>query len=112
MAGYQGHDTGDTVTSAELIASPQYVNDAAYTALQGVFFPDPLPFTRPLTLLRLQMNALGVALPDAMAALRASDSLDRHRQPRQLRLDRHPHRAGRHLPRRVPDLHRPVPAAR
>jgi len=75
MAGYQGQDTGDTVTSAELIASPQYVNDAAYTALQGVFFPDPLPFTRPLTLLRLQMNALGVALPDAMAALRASDSL-------------------------------------
>jgi len=75
MAGYRGHDTGDTVTSAELIASPQYVDDAAYTALQGVFFPGPLPFTRPLTLLRLQMNALGVALPDAMAALRAGDSL-------------------------------------
>ena len=75
MAGYQGQDTGDTVTSAELIASPQYVNDAAYTALQGVFFPDPLPYSRPLTLLRLQMNALSVALPDAMAALRASDSL-------------------------------------
>jgi len=75
MAGYQGHDTGDTVTSAELIASPQYVDDDAYTTLQGVFFPDPLPFSRPLTLLRLQMNALGVALPDAMTALRASDSL-------------------------------------
>lgn len=74
MAGYQGQDTASTVTSAELIASPQYVNDAAYTALQGVFFPDPLPFSRPLTLLRLQMNALGVALPDAMAALRADDS--------------------------------------
>jgi len=75
MAGYQGQDTGDTVTSAELIASPQYIDDAAYTALQGVFFPDPLPFTQPLILLRLQMTALGVALPDAMAALRASDSL-------------------------------------
>ena len=72
MAGYQGHDTGDTVTSAELIASPQYVNDAAYAALQGVVLPaDPLPFNRPLTLLRLHLSALGVALPDAMAALRA-----------------------------------------
>ena len=28
MAGYQGHDTGNAVTSAELLASPQYVNDA------------------------------------------------------------------------------------
>ena len=75
LAGYQGHDTGDAITSAELLASPQYVDDAAYAILQDVFFPPPLPFDRPLALLRLHMNTLGVALPDAMAALRANDEL-------------------------------------
>ena len=75
LANYQGHDTGDSVTSAELIASPQYVNDAAYAILQDAFFPPPLPFNRPLALLRLQLQSLGIALPAAMAALRANDEL-------------------------------------
>jgi peptidoglycan hydrolase-like protein with peptidoglycan-binding domain len=75
LANYEGHDSGDTITSAELLASPQYVNDAAYTHLQGVFFPPPLPFNRPLGLLRLQLQNLGVALPDAMIALRSGDQL-------------------------------------
>ena len=67
--GFQGFDTGDQVTSAELIAAPQNVNNAAYTALQGAFFPAPLPFNRPLALLRGQMGALNVSPPDAMEAL-------------------------------------------
>jgi hypothetical protein len=75
LANYQGHDTGSDVTSAELLASPQYVNDLAYATLQGAFFPPPLPFNRPLELLRLHMQNLGVALSDAMIALRASDEL-------------------------------------
>ena len=113
MAGYQGHDTGDTVTSAELIASPQYVDDAAYTALQDVFFPDPLPFSRPLTLLRLQMHALGVALPgrDGHARAPATASTGAGGQAATAGLDILIEQA-RHLPRRVPDLHRPVIAAR
>ena len=60
---------------AELIACPQYVNDAAYGLLQAAFFPPPLPFNRPLTLLRLLMQNLGTTLPAAMAALRANDAL-------------------------------------
>jgi hypothetical protein len=76
MDGYQGHDTGDAITSAELLASPQHINDAAYATVQGAFFPPPLPFSRPLALLRLHMNALGIELPDAMAALRANDKLE------------------------------------
>jgi peptidoglycan hydrolase-like protein with peptidoglycan-binding domain len=75
LTGYQGHDTGDAVTSAELLASPQFVNDAAYTTLQNAFFPPPLPYNRPLALLRLQLQNLGVSLPDAMVALRANDQL-------------------------------------
>ncbi len=68
--GFQGFDTGDQITSAELVAAPQNVNNAAYTALQGAFFPSPLPFNRPLALLRQQMGALGVPTPDAMELLR------------------------------------------
>ena len=72
--GFQGFDTGDQVTSAELIAAPQNVNNAAYTALQGAFFPAPLPFNRPLALLRGHMAALKVSTPDAMELLRKGDA--------------------------------------
>jgi len=75
LDGYQGHDTGDVITSAELLASPQYTDDAAYAILRDAFFPPPLPFSRPLALLRLHLQNLGLALPDAMAALRAGDQL-------------------------------------
>ena len=75
LDGYQGHDTGDGISSAELLASPQYADDAAYAILQDAFFPPPLPFSRPLALLRLHLQNLGLALPDAMAALRAGDQL-------------------------------------
>jgi hypothetical protein len=75
ISGYQGHDTGDSVTSAELVASPQYVNDAAYGLLQNAFFPPPLPYNRPLELLRFHLASLGVSLPAAMAALRPNDNL-------------------------------------
>ena len=75
LDGYQGHDTGDAISSAELLASPQYTDDAAYAILRDAFFPPPLPFSRPLALLRLHLQNLGLALPDAMAVLRASDQL-------------------------------------
>ena len=75
LDGYQGHDTGDGISSAELLASPQYTDDAANAILRDAFFPPPLPFSRPLALLRLHLQKLGLALPDAMAALRAGDQL-------------------------------------
>ena len=81
IAGYQGHDTGDTITSAELVASPQYVDDAAYGILQQAYFPLPLPFNRPLALLRLHLASLGISLPAAMATLRANDDLTDHTTP-------------------------------
>jgi hypothetical protein len=74
IEGYEGHNTSDEITSAELIASPQYVNDDAYAVLQGTYFPPPLPFNRSLTLLRLQLQGMGIELPAAMRALRANDS--------------------------------------
>ena len=75
LADFQGFDTGDTATSAELLAVPQNINDAAYVTLQNNFFPTPLPFNRPLALLRQHIGALNLSLPDAMETLRKDDSL-------------------------------------
>ena len=69
LAGFTGFNTADTITSADLLAAPQNVNEGAYTSLQASFFPSPLPFHRPLALLRFHLQAIGVALVDAMAAL-------------------------------------------
>ena len=53
LANFQGFDTGTTVTSAELIASPQNARRRSfYAVLAGAFFPPPLPSDRPLALLR------------------------------------------------------------
>jgi hypothetical protein len=77
LTNYQGHDTGSTISSDELMASPQYVNDTAYATLQAAWFPPPLPFHRPLALLRLHFQKFGVPLQDAMAGLRPSDAVER-----------------------------------
>jgi hypothetical protein len=77
LNNFEGFDTGPDVTSDELLANPQNVNQAAYTALEGAFFPPPLPFNRSLSQLRLHLQKIGVALPDVMAALRPSDAIER-----------------------------------
>ncbi len=81
ITGYQGYDTPDTITSAELIACPQNVNDDAYAVLRTAFFPPPLPFNRPLELLRYHLASLGVTLPAAMATLRRNDDLGNDATP-------------------------------
>ncbi len=75
LTDFQGFDTGATATSAELIAVPQNIDNAAYITLQNSFFPTPLPFNRPLALLRQHIGALNLSLPDAMETLRKDDSL-------------------------------------
>src|SRR5262249_4425435 len=60
---YAGHDTGSDVTSEELLATPQFVIDTAYTVLAGqgdstIVLPPapPLPFHQPLENLRLYFD--------------------------------------------------------
>jgi hypothetical protein len=77
LSGFQGFTTDDTITSAELLAIPQNVDDTAYGILQTAYFPPPLPFQRPLGLLRLQLAKIGVTLPAVMTALRANDAIER-----------------------------------
>jgi hypothetical protein len=76
LSDYTGHDTGD-VASEDLLASPQFVMDSAYSILRNERFPDPLPFHQPLENLRRYFDKFEVPLPLAMERLRTSDDLER-----------------------------------
>ncbi|HEY0171737.1 MAG TPA: neuraminidase-like domain-containing protein [Pyrinomonadaceae bacterium] len=76
LGGYLGHDT-DGLSSADLLASPQFVIKAAYDTLRGAHFPLPLPFHQPLENLRRYFDSFEVPLPLAMERLRKSDALER-----------------------------------
>jgi hypothetical protein len=77
IAGYAGHDTGDRVPPEDLLASPQFVSDAAYTALAGQTFPPPLPFHQPLESLRRFFGRFDAPLPVVMEDLRKNDNPER-----------------------------------
>jgi Neuraminidase-like domain/Salmonella virulence plasmid 28.1kDa A protein len=80
LTGFVGYSDDGTVSSAELIASPQNddnaVAEAAYTTLKGQFYPPPLPFYRDLELLRQHIARFGIGLYDLMLAMRTSDGLE------------------------------------
>lgn len=76
LQNYIGHDTGEAA-SADLLASPQYVMDAAYTILRAERFPMPLPFHQPLENLRRYFDKFGSPLPLVMEQLRKDDALER-----------------------------------
>jgi hypothetical protein len=80
LKGYLGYDTNG-VASEDLLASPQYVTDAAYTTLQNEYFPSPLPFHRPLETLRRYFDKFESPLPSAMERLRKNDGLERGTNP-------------------------------
>ncbi len=80
LKDYVGHDT-DGAASEDLLASPQFVMDAAYTTLRGEGFPAPLPFHQPLENLRRYFDKFGVPLPLAMEGLRKGDDLERGANP-------------------------------
>jgi hypothetical protein len=80
LTGYTGHDT-DGVATEDLLASPQFVMDAAYTRVGEQYFPPPLPFNRPLHHLRELFDTFGVPLNVAMERLRPSDNLERGSKP-------------------------------
>jgi len=77
---YRGHDTGEAV-SDDLLASPQFVMNSAYSILRNTRFPAPLPFHQPLELLRRYFNKFEVPLPLAMERLRKTDDLERGANP-------------------------------
>ena len=77
LVDYAGHDTDDRVTTEELMASPQFVTQAAYNTLKAALFPPPLPFHRPLEGLRRTFEKFDVPLHQAMETLRTGDAIER-----------------------------------
>jgi hypothetical protein len=80
LNGYLGHDTNGA-TSEDLLASPQFVMESAYTILRNKCFPASLPFHQPLENLRRYFNKFEVPLPLVMERLRKSDDLERGANP-------------------------------
>jgi hypothetical protein len=77
LADYRGHTTDGTARPEELLASPQFVHEAAYGALAGARFPPPLPFHWPLEALRRYFDRFEAPLSRVMEALRGHDGLER-----------------------------------
>lgn len=77
LGGYTGHDTGEEARAEDLLAGPRFVQDQAYKTLKDEWFPPPLPFHRPLEVLRRYFAALAVPLESAMEALRADEAVER-----------------------------------
>lgn len=70
MTGYRGHDVAPGLSAADLMASPQFVNDAAYTTLRDASsYPLALPWDQRLAALRGYLAQLGLTLGRAMAVL-------------------------------------------
>lgn len=91
LENYTGHDINNDATSEELLASPQFVSNQAYQTLAGkprqigdplpLLPPSPpLPFHQPLENLRRYFDQFEIPLPNAMAALRKNDDLERARE--------------------------------
>lgn len=77
LDNYTGHSTDGAASSEELLASPQFVSDAAYATLKTELFPPPLPFHQPLESLRRYFDKFEAPLPRVMEALRKDDSIER-----------------------------------
>lgn len=76
LEDFKGYNIKDGITTAELLANPQFVNELAYTILEDQVYPCNLPFNRSLEALRLYYELLKVPLHEAMEILRVNDDFD------------------------------------
>ena len=77
LNNYEGHSIEGDVTPEELLASPQFVSDTAYTTLASTLFPSPLPFHQPLENLRRYFDRFEIPLAHAMEVLRKNEAIER-----------------------------------
>ncbi|GAA1980292.1 neuraminidase-like domain-containing protein [Microbacterium pumilum] len=66
LTGYEGHDTRPDAATADLLADPEYVVDAAYDATKAAVYPSPLPFDAPLAHLRTLFEVWDTSLATAL----------------------------------------------
>lgn len=76
LDNFKGFNMDSNDTTEELLANPQFVDDAAYNILKGKVYPLTLPFNQPLEALRLYYSKMKVPLYEAMEKLRKHDGLD------------------------------------
>jgi len=69
LATYTGHDMREDSVSADLMADPQFVEDAAYVKTKDEVFPWTLPFDMPLAGMRLILQTCDTTLAEALRLL-------------------------------------------
>lgn len=79
LVGFTGHDTDAEATTADLLADPQFVLDAAYDATLAEVSPGGLPFDMPLAHLRLLFQVWDTTLADALTLLGSAADARRER---------------------------------
>jgi hypothetical protein len=77
LDNYAGHSIDGDASTEELLASPQFVSEAAYATLKEEMFPPPLPFHQPLENLRRYFYRFDARLSQVMEALRKDESMER-----------------------------------
>jgi hypothetical protein len=71
LVGYEGHDTRPAAATADLLADPEFVVDAAYVQTKDAVYPPTLPFDAPLAHLRTLFEVWDTSLPAALDVLGA-----------------------------------------
>lgn len=66
LATFAGHDTRPDAATADLLADPEYVIDAAYDKAKGAVYPSGVPFDAPLEHLRRLFEVWDSSLPAAL----------------------------------------------
>jgi hypothetical protein len=68
LATFAGHDTAADAETADLLADPEYVIDAAYDTTKATVYPSGLPFDAPLDQLRRLFEVWDSSLQEALDA--------------------------------------------
>jgi hypothetical protein len=66
LNNFRGYNTPEGAVSADILADPQQVQDAAYEPTYDSVYPMTLPFDRSLEALRLIAESIDTVLPDAL----------------------------------------------
>ncbi len=81
LDGFEGYNMDEDITTEELLANPQFVNETAYQKLNGELsasaaYPMKLPFNRNLELLREFFSHFEIPLHETMERLREDEELE------------------------------------
>jgi hypothetical protein len=77
LAAFHGFNMREDSTTADLLADPEHVRDAAYDKTKSEVYPHNLPFDMPVAALRLFMRAFDTTLADALRVFRTPASARR-----------------------------------